>query len=105
VVGASKIARDIRARKQSEELNGRLAAIVQSSDDVIIGKTLEGIVTSWNSAAEKLFGYAEEEMIGQSIMKIIPADRTDEEYQILGQLRQGKKVEHFETKEWLRMES
>ena len=72
VIGASKIARDITNRKKSEELNARLAAIVQSSDDVIIGKTLEGIVTNWNNAAEKLFGYAEKEMIGQSITKIIP---------------------------------
>ena len=98
VIGASKIARDITDRKKSEELNARLAAIVQSSDDVIIGKTLEGIVTSWNIAAEKLFGYTEKEMIGQSITKIIPPERINEEYEILSQLRQGKKIEHFETK-------
>ena len=98
IIGASKIARDITARKQIEELNSKLAAIVQSSDDVIIGKTLEGIVTSWNNAAEKLFGYTEEEMIGQSIFKIIPPERVNEEYEILDQLRQGKKIEHFETK-------
>jgi len=98
VIGASKVARDITARKQIEALNARLAAIVQSSDDVIIGKTLEGIVTSWNSAAERLFGYTEEEMIGQSIFKIIPPERMNEEYEILGLLKQGKKVEHFETK-------
>jgi PAS domain S-box-containing protein len=98
VIGASKIARDITLRKKGEELNGRLAAIVQSSDDVIIGKTLDGIVTNWNTAAEKLFGFTEEEMIGQSITKIIPPERIHEEYDILGQLRQGKKIEHFETK-------
>jgi len=102
IVGASKIARDISSRKQSEELNARLAAIVQSSDDVIIGKTLDGTVTSWNTAAEKLFGYTEEEMIGQPITKIIPPERINEEYEILGQLRQGKKVEHFETKRMAR---
>ena len=84
--------------KKSEELNARLAAIVQSSDDVIIGKTLEGIVTNWNNAAEKLSGYTEKEMIGQSITKIIPPERINEEYEILGQLRQGKSIEHFETK-------
>jgi len=98
VIGASKIARDITARKQIEELNARLAAIVQSSDDVIIGKTLDGIVSSWNDAAEKLFGYTEEEMVGQSILKIIPPERVNEEYEILDKLRQGKKIEHFETK-------
>jgi len=98
VIGASKIARDITAKKQIEELNGRLAAIVQSSDDVIIGKTLDGIVSSWNDAAEKLFGYTEKEMIGQSILKIIPPERINEEYEILDQLREGKKIEHFETK-------
>jgi PAS domain S-box-containing protein len=98
VIGASKIARDITARKKSEEINARLAAIVQSSDDVIIGKTLEGIVTSWNIAAEKLFGYTEKEMIGQSITKIIPPERINEEYEILNQLKQGNKIEHFETK-------
>jgi len=98
VIGASKIARDITSRKKSEELNARLAAIVQSSDDVIIGKTLGGIVTNWNSAAEKLFGYTEQEMIGQSITKIIPPERINEEYEILSELRKGKKVEHFETK-------
>ena len=98
VIGASKIARDITNRKKSEELNARLAAIVQSSDDVIIGKTLDGIVTSWNNAAEKLFGYTEKEMIGQSITKIIPPERINEEYEILNQLREGKSIEHFETK-------
>ena len=98
VIGASKIVRDITDKKKREELNGRLAAIVQSSDDVIIGKTLEGIVTSWNNAAEKLFGYSEKEMIGQSITKIIPPERINEEYEILNQLRQGNKIEHFETK-------
>ena len=98
IIGASKIARDITSRKQSEELNGRLAAIVQSSDDAIIGKTLDGIVTSWNNAAEKLFGYSEEEIIGQSIMKIIPPDRISEEQELLSGLRRGKKIEHFETK-------
>ena len=98
VIGASKIARDITERKKSEELNARLAAIVQSSDDVIIGKTMDGTVTSWNTAAERLFGFAEKEMLGESITKIIPPDRIKEEYEILNQLRQGKKIEHFETK-------
>src|SRR3954471_20868313 len=90
IVGASKIARDIRDRK-------RLAAIVESSDDAIISKTLNGIVTSWNPAAERMFGYTSDEMIGQSIRKIIPADRQGEEDHVIAQLRSGRKVDHFET--------
>src|SRR5215831_16400706 len=90
IIGASKIARDITDRKKIEEINARLAAIVQSSDDVIIGKTLEGIITSWNPAAEKLFEYSEEEMIGQSITKIIPSNRLNEEVEILSRLRNGE---------------
>ena len=88
---------DITGRKKSEELNGRLAAIVQSSDDAIIAKKLNGIVTSWNIAAEKLFGYTENEMIGQSIMKLIPKDREGEESEIIGKLKKGEKIDHFET--------
>jgi PAS domain S-box-containing protein len=98
IMGVSKIARDITERTNTEELNARLAAIVQSSDDAIVSKTLNGIVTSWNNAAEKLFGYTEKEMIGQSITKVIPNDRLDEEPQILGRLRKGERVDHFETK-------
>jgi PAS domain S-box-containing protein len=90
VVGASKIARDIRDRK-------RLAAIVESSDDAIISKTLNGIVTSWNPAAERMFGYTADEMIGQSIRRIIPADRQSEEDDVIASLRRGEKVDHFET--------
>ena len=98
VIGASKIARDITERRKVDEVNAWLAAIVQSSEDAIIGKTLDGIVTSWNNGAQKLFGYTEEEMIGQSITKLIPTDRPDEEPQILTRLRKGERVEHFETK-------
>ncbi len=90
IVGASKIARDIRDRK-------RLAAIVDSSDDAIVGKTLDGIVTSWNRAAETMFGYTAEEMIGQSIRKIIPDDRQSEEDDVLARIRRGLRVEHFDT--------
>ncbi|HET9825442.1 MAG TPA: PAS domain S-box protein, partial [Chitinophagaceae bacterium] len=85
-------------RKKVDEINARLAAIVQSSQDAIIGKTLDGIITSWNNAAQKLFGYTENEMIGQSITKLIPENRLDEEPQILNRLRKGETVEHFETK-------
>ena len=84
--------RDITERKQAEVASRRLAAIVESSDDAIIGKDLNGIVTSWNAGAETTYGYTSIEMIGSSIMRLIPADRQDEERQILEQLRRGKRV-------------
>jgi PAS domain S-box-containing protein len=74
-----------------------LAAIVESSDDAIISKNLDGVITSWNKGAERLFGYTPEEAIGQSIMLIIPADRRDEEKGIIDRIRRGERVEHFET--------
>jgi PAS domain S-box-containing protein len=75
----------------------RLAAIVESSDDAIVSKTLEGVVTSWNKGAERIFGYTAAEMVGQPITKIIPNDRLEEEPQILSRLRRGERVDHFET--------
>ena len=89
---------DITDAKLAKENDARLAAIIQSSNDAIVGKTLEGYVTSWNTAAERMFGYKEEEMVGQSILTIIPEDRKDEEDFILSRLRTGESVEHFETK-------
>jgi len=74
-----------------------LAAIVESSDDAIVSKTLEGIITSWNRGASGIFGYTPEEAIGQSIMILIPDDRRDEEAMILGRLRRGERIEHYET--------
>jgi len=78
-------------------LNPLLSAIVDSSDDAIVSKTLDGIITSWNAAAETMFGYTAAEVIGQSIRIIIPADRQGEEDYVLGQIRQGHRVKHFET--------
>jgi PAS domain S-box-containing protein len=75
----------------------RLAAIVESSDDAIVSKDLNGIVTSWNSGAEKIFGYRADEMLGQSIARIIPADRHKEEDYILEKIRRGEALDHFET--------
>jgi PAS domain S-box-containing protein len=75
----------------------RLAAIVESSDDAIISKDLNGVVTSWNKGAEKIFGFTAGEMVGTSIMRLIPADRQDEENYILGKIRRGERVDHFET--------
>lgn len=75
-----------------------LAAIIHSSDDAIISKTLDGIVSSWNEGARRIFGYTAEEMIGQPILKLIPPDRLEEEPAILDRLKRGERVDHFETK-------
>lgn len=74
-----------------------LAALVDSSDDAIVGKTLDGVIRSWNPAAERLFGYSAAEAVGQSITLIIPPERYDEEREILSRLRRGERIEHFET--------
>jgi PAS domain S-box-containing protein len=74
-----------------------LAAIIASSDDVIVSKTLEGIITSWNPSAERIFGYTADEAIGQSIRLIIPPDRWPEEDEVLARIRRGERVDHFET--------
>ena len=89
--------KDITAQKQAAEASLRLAAIVESSDDAIVSKTLDGIVTSWNAAAERIFGYRAEEMIGQSILRLLPQERHAEEDMILARLRRGERVDHFET--------
>jgi PAS domain S-box-containing protein len=88
---------DITDQKKATEKSAELAAIINSSYDAIIGKTLEGTITSWNDAAYSLFGYTSEEMIGQSILKLIPRERHSEEDYILGRMRQGHSIKHFET--------
>jgi PAS domain S-box-containing protein len=88
---------DITDRKRAEEAQARLAAIVESSEDAIVSKTLDGIITSWNQGAEHLFGYAAAEAVGQPITLIIPPERHYEEPAILERLRRGERVEHFET--------
>ena len=85
------------ARQLGESSSVRLAAIVQSSDDAIIGKDINGVVISWNAGAEKIFGYPAHEITGQSIMRLIPADRQQEEAEILTHVRGGESVRHFET--------
>jgi PAS domain S-box-containing protein len=78
-------------------IQARLAAIVESSDDAIVSKTLEGVITTWNGGAQRIFGWHAEEVIGKSINIIIPVDRENEEPKILEQIRAGKRVDHFET--------
>jgi two-component system CheB/CheR fusion protein len=88
---------DVTARKQAEEAQARLAAIVASSEDAIVSKDLTGVITSWNSGAERLFGYSAQEAVGQPITLLIPQDRLDEEHSILERIRRGEAVEHFDT--------
>jgi len=88
---------DIGERRKAEETRALLAGIVDSSEDAIISKSLEGIIRSWNAAAERLFGYSAEEAIGKSITLITPLDRAEEEHMILKRLSQGERIEHFET--------
>lgn len=83
--------------KQAEEITGLLAAIVASSDDAIISKNLDGIITSWNKSAERIFGYAAEEAVGQHITLVIPLERHSEESDILSRVRRGERVDHFHT--------
>jgi PAS domain S-box-containing protein len=97
IIGASKVARQITERKNSERIQAQLAAIVESSDDAIVSKTLDGVIQSWNTAAVRIFGYTAEEAIGQRITLIIPDDLQSEERGIIAQLRAGKRVEHFDT--------
>jgi PAS domain S-box-containing protein len=89
--------RDVTERHLAEITSRQLAAIVASSDDAIIGKNLNSIVTSWNFGAERIFGYTAEEMIGTSILRLIPLDRHEEEVKILSRIRRGERFDHFET--------
>ena len=91
------VMRDITERMEASRASGLLAAIVDSSDDAVISKSLDGVITSWNSGAERIFGYTAAEAIGQNISLIIPKDRREEEIGILRRLRSGERIEHFET--------
>jgi PAS domain S-box-containing protein len=97
IIGASKVARDLRAVREADRTRATLAAIVTGSDDAIISKTLDGIVTSWNPAAERLYGFTSDEMVGQSILRIIPVHLYFEEEHILSKIRVGERIDHFET--------
>lgn len=97
LVGMSGLVQEITELKQGEEIRSRLAAVVDSSDDAIITKTLEGVIVSWNDAAEQMFGYTADEAIGKSVTLLIPADHFNEEPAILARLRRGEQIEHYET--------
>ena len=97
VIGAVNMLVDITDRKRAEEYAQRLAAIVASSEDAIVSKDLNGVITSWNTGAERLFGYAAEEVIGKPITILIPLERQDEEPTILERIRRGEGIDHYET--------
>jgi PAS domain S-box-containing protein len=97
LVGAINLLVDLTERRRAEVESAQLAAIVASSDDAIISKTLEGRVTSWNEGASRIFGWEASEMIGQPILRIIPPELHDEEVEILTRLRRGERIEHFDT--------
>jgi PAS domain S-box-containing protein len=96
-VGVVLVFRDVTDRRRADEVQARLAAIVESSQDAIISKTLDGVIRTWNSGAERLFGHKAEEAIGRPITLIIPTDRLSEEKEILGRLSRGERIEHYET--------
>jgi PAS domain S-box-containing protein len=97
IVGAVNCFQDVTDRKLAEDAALRLAAIVESSDDAIVGKDLDGIITSWNAGAERTFGYTAEEIIGKPITTLIPPNYRKEEEAIIERIRRGQRVEHFET--------
>lgn len=96
-VGAVNMLVDITDRKRAEEHAQRLASIVESSDDAIVSKSLDGVIISWNRGAQRLFGYTAAEAVGQPIGMLIPSDRSDEEPGILARIRRGEKIDHYET--------
>ncbi|HYV28417.1 MAG TPA: PAS domain S-box protein, partial [Candidatus Eisenbacteria bacterium] len=97
LIGAILVFRDVTEQRAAHLAARRLAAIVEGSDDAIVGKNLRGIVTSWNKGAERIFGYPAGEMIGKSITLVVPPDRQHEEQDILARLQRGERVDHFET--------
>jgi PAS domain S-box-containing protein len=88
---------EVAVRKRTEEMRERLAAIVDSSDDAIISKTLDGTISAWNGGAEKIFGYSTAEAVGKPMLMLLPPERIDEELDILARMRRGESIQHFET--------
>ncbi|HEX3099293.1 MAG TPA: PAS domain S-box protein [Usitatibacter sp.] len=91
------LTRDVSGERQAEIAQARLAAIVESCDDAIISKTLDGTITSWNAAAESMYGYTAGEIVGSSVMRIVPPELREEEEEILGRLAAGERIQHFQT--------
>jgi PAS domain S-box-containing protein len=97
IVGVVNFFHDFTEQKLAERTTGLLAAIVDSSEDAVISKNLDGTITTWNKGAERIFGYSAEEAIGRQITMLIPPDRLDEEVTILERLKRGERIEHYET--------
>ncbi|MBM4046848.1 MAG: PAS domain S-box protein, partial [Planctomycetes bacterium] len=97
LASSARLIGEIVKRRRAEEEARDLAAVVQSSDDAIISKTLDGTIVSWNKGAENIYGYAAEEVIGQPISMLAPPERSGETARILEAIEQGKHVDHFET--------
>jgi PAS domain S-box-containing protein len=96
-VGAVNMLIDMSEQQRAAQVSHRLAAIVESSDDAIISKDLNGVIATWNKGAERLFGYLEQEAIGKPITMLIPEQHRDEETRILERIRRGERIDHFET--------
>ena len=97
LAGAINLLMDVSDRHEASLQSARLAAIVETSDDAIVSKTLEGRITSWNAGARRIFGYDASEIVGRSIKKIIPPELHGEEDDLLAKLRQGERIDHYET--------
>jgi len=97
IIGASSVMRDIGGRKEGERAQALLAAIIVASSDVILSKALDGTITSWNPAAERLFGFSAPEMIGKTIRKLIPEELQSEEDEFLARISAGERIQNHET--------
>src|SRR6202049_4728242 len=91
-----KLGQQVAERARAEEVRERLAAMIESSDDAIISKTLDGTITAWNPGAEKLFGYSSSEAVGQPMQMLLPPERADEDTGILARIGRGERVNHLE---------
>jgi PAS domain S-box-containing protein len=98
ILGVVLVFRDVKQKREAEFLKERLASIIESSDDIIVAKNLDGIITSWNKEAERILGYTANEVIGKHVSMLMPLDCIEDIEKILGRVRRGEKVDHYETK-------